>query len=145
MPAHALVAIGVEIEEAGVEGGVGGGFDFFFDGAKLWGPEFGGMGVAGVAIVEVAVAIPGHLASGDDALAEHDGFVVLPGDGFEEEGEEFVGLLGREEGAVVVDDAVLGEEVFGGSWGVEVKLVLHGGGVCWIMTERWGGLKSHVP
>ena len=80
VPAHALVAVGVEIEEAGVVVGAGGGFDGFFDDEEFWSPDFGSVGVAGVAVVEVAVAIPGHLAGGDDAFAEHHGFVVLPRD-----------------------------------------------------------------
>ena len=149
VPAHALVAVGVEIEEAGVVVGIGGGFDGFFDGEEFWSPDFGGVGVAGIAVIEVAVAIPGHLACGDDAFAEHHGFVVLPGDVLEKRLEMGVGGLGGEDGAVVGGLSVLGEDwvrwrVLGG---VEIELELVGvahRGLAFL-TDRWGELKTRGP
>ena len=61
----------------------------------------------------VLVTKPRHLPGGDDALAEHKDFVVLPGDFGKEVGEVLVGYGGGKDGAVVVGLALVGEEVRG--------------------------------
>jgi len=78
MPRHAFGAIVVVVEEAGVEGFAGGGFDACLElGEKLI-PRKGRFGLSRISVVEATVAIPGDLASGRDGFAKHFHNVVLP-------------------------------------------------------------------
>lgn len=111
VPGHAFGAGVVEVGEAGVVGGGGGGFDLGFEVSEGGGPGVGGAGDAGVGVREGLVAVPGGFAGGDDAFAEEADFVVLPGE-FGDEGVEGGGGVGLgEERAEREDGAVLGEEV----------------------------------
>ena len=123
VPGHALVAVLVEIEEAGVESGAGVLLDGGLEGLQAGAPDPGLFGGTGVGVGDSLVREPGDLPGGDDASAEEDDLVVLPGDVFEEVGEDGPGFGRAEDGAVVADGAVAGEEVGGGGWGEEV----HGG------------------
>ena len=111
VPGHAFGARVVEVGEAGIVGGAGGGFDAGFDGGEGGGPGLGGAGDAGVGVGEGVVAVPGDFAGGDDAFAEEADFVVLPGEFGEEGGERGGGVGLGEERAEREDGAVLGEEI----------------------------------
>lgn len=87
------------------------------------------MGIARVTVVEVAVAEPGHLARGDDALAEHDGLIVFPRNLVEQVLQVGVGGSGGEDNSVISGLSVVGENaerrLGSGAFESELKLVVH--------------------
>ncbi len=103
----------VEVEEAGVEGFSGGGFDACFELGEEVVPREGSFGLSGVSVVEALVAIPSDFAGSGDGFSKHLDDVVLPGQFVEKAVEEFVGLGDVENRAVVDGFAVSGKEVLG--------------------------------
>ena len=126
VPGHAFGAGVVEVGQAGVVGGAGGGFDAGFYGGQGGCPGLSAARDAGVGVGERAVAMPGDLAGGDDALAEEADFVVLPGEFGQQGGEGGGGFGFGQQGAVVDDGAILGQQVlFQGSrntWSVRQRV-----------------------
>ena len=123
VPTHALVAVVIEIEEAGVVGGAG---PFLYDGlqhGEFRSPGVGLFGGAGVAVGEAGIAEPRDFAGGDDALAEDDKFVAFPRHAGKERLEMKIGFRLAEDGSEVVDGAVAREEVGAGVRGDQVHEV----------------------
>lgn len=113
MPGHALGAIVIEVEEAGVEGFSGGGFNVCFEPVEEGVPGEGSFGFSRVGVVETFIAKPSDLAGGGDGFAKHFDDVVLPGKFVEQAGKKLIGFGDVEDGAVVDGLAIEGEEVPG--------------------------------
>lgn len=113
MPGHALAAIKVEIEEAGVVSVARDLFHDSLDGEKGLGPFQRDMIVAGVSVGIIIVAIPRDLPGGHDVFAKHDGFVVPPGNVAEERFQELIGLREVESHTVVNRFTIRREDVEG--------------------------------
>ena len=79
VPAHAFIAIVVEVEQAGVVMAAADAFNRRFQRAQRVIPRTGAVVAAGIAVIEGAVAIPGDFARGGHGLAVNQQTVVLPG------------------------------------------------------------------
>ena len=79
VPAHAFIAIVVEVEQAGVVMAAADALNRRFQRAQRVIPRTGAVVAAGVAVIEGAVAIPGDFARGGHGLAVNQQMVVLPG------------------------------------------------------------------
>ena len=113
MPAHALAAIKVEIEEAGVVSVFRNLLHDSLDGEERLGPFQSDMIMARVGVGIILVAIPRDLPGGYDVFAKHDGFVVPPGNVSEERFQEVIGLREVESDTVVNRFTIRREDVEG--------------------------------
>ena len=81
MPAHALRAVCVGIEQAGVKHSAANLLDQGFELSKFRRPGKGGASDARVGVGALRVAIPGHSPGGGDVFAKKDDFILPPGGG----------------------------------------------------------------
>lgn len=135
VPGHALAAVLIEIEQAGVEGGGGQTFDDRFERGEFRGPEERLFGGAGVGVGKAGVAVPRDLSGSDDVFAEDDGFIMFPRNVVEKCFVISPGVGGAENGAVIVHHAVAWQQVEG--WIVAEKV--HGGAEVVLTTEEGHG------
>ncbi len=97
MPAHAVLAIAVEVEQDAIEGKLGGGFELGFDGCQGIGPGQWFPGETGVGVAGIGVAVPGGEAGLGQNLAKHFDAALFPMDGGFELLQQVIGLSRCEE------------------------------------------------
>ena len=78
MPAHALVAVVIEIEQASVERPARDLFNGILDAQKLRRPCLGLFFHTGVRVTASLIPNPGHLSLGGDQLPKHAQLVDMP-------------------------------------------------------------------
>lgn len=122
VPGHALRAVGIQIEQTGVEAkawvfrayGRHALLHPRLDGQQPIRPRQRGARNAGIGVAKGRIAIPSHLARGAYAAASDHHLVVPPGDLGQQVAQVRIGLIGRKHRAVVVEDAVKRQQVVGG-------------------------------
>lgn len=109
VPAHAFVAVVIEIEQAGVESGAGELLDEGLELGEFRGPDEGLLRGAGVGVGKIRIAIPSDLAGGGDGFAEEDDLVIFPRNAVKQPILIMTRFLNAEDGTVVVHDAIAGQ------------------------------------
>lgn len=84
VPGHAFLTAMIEVEEAGVEGGLTVLLNEVFEFDKFSDPWQGTFGDAGIGVGEWGRAVPSYFAGGGEAFAEHDDLIMSPSDVLEE-------------------------------------------------------------
>ena len=112
MPAHALTAVGIIIEQTAVKARAHTRFDRRLDCQHAVLPGQRDAGDAGIGIRDAMIAQPRRLPRRHNALAiEHD-HIALPGNFRLQTRQIGIGLRRRKADAVIVNDAVVRQEIY---------------------------------